>query len=528
MVLRKPLAFLIRHFKLIHFLLVLVSIYSIYKTSAVLVFFNEYISSNTSLAGTTLASNLITPMMYLDVFVMMIGTAIILTILKLKDKPIKFYIFNIFVCVAVLGIFLYDYTVLEKIEMGLVDIQVLELARDLLVISIILQNMSLIWLGIRAVGFDIKSFNFNENLDELEITEKDSEEFEIDLEVDKHLYTRYYRKFKRFTKYMLKENKLLISLFILIVIGLSLYIVYLNTGVYEEVLKTNQAFQTNEFYLNIESSYYIEGDHRGTAITEDTGFVVLRLKAKNKSSLLKSLNIGRFALIVNNQLYYHTADYKEKMTDLGFTYASEELGSNFSTYLFVFEIPKNLKDNSMVLKYADTNDKEILIDVTPLDLTKERQKDSKNYQTDLSFKDSPLKNSIFRIDEYAVNDRFKITYNYCYEENNCYESYEYVNPTTSGNYAKTLLKLVGTITIDENITIEPITTVYKFMRYFATIRYTVNGMEYTASTDFKRILPLKTENKNEYYIEVPADLKRADSIEIDFNIRNYLYTYKVK
>ena len=50
MILKKPLAFLIKHFRFIHFLLVVVSVYLIYKTSAVLVFFNEYISSTTSMA----------------------------------------------------------------------------------------------------------------------------------------------------------------------------------------------------------------------------------------------------------------------------------------------------------------------------------------------------------------------------------------------------------------------------------------------------------------------------------------------
>jgi len=263
MILKKPLAFLIKHFRFIHFLLVVVSVYLIYKTSAVLVFFNEYIGTSTSLAGTTLASSLITPMMYFFIFFMMLGTALILTILKLKDKPIKFYIFNIFVCVIVLTIFLYDYTILERLEYGLVEIKTLELARDFLLVSIILQNLSLIWLGIRAAGFDIKSFNFSENLDELEISEEDSEEFEVDLDIDTHLYTRYFKKIKRFSMYMLKENKLLVTLSILIILGLSLYIVYLNKGVYEEMLQTNQAFTTNKFIINVENSYYTESDKRG-------------------------------------------------------------------------------------------------------------------------------------------------------------------------------------------------------------------------------------------------------------------------
>jgi len=528
MILKKPLAFLIKHFRFIHFLLVVVSVYLIYKTSAVLVFFNEYITSTTSLAGTTLASNLITPMMYLSIFIMMLGTALILTILKLKDKPIKFYIFNIFVCVLVLAFFLYDYTILERLENGLVEIKTLELARDFLLVSIILQNLSLIWLGIRAAGFDIKNFNFSENLDELEIDEKDSEEFEVDLDIDKHLYTRYFKKIKRFSLYMLKENKLLVTLSILIILGLSLYIVYLNQGVYEEMLQTNQAFSTNEFVINVENSYYTETDNRGNDLTENTGFVVLRIQVKNKTIIERTLNMGRFALIINNKFYYHTASYKEKLMDLGYSYASENIETKFSNYILVFEIPRNLKNTNMILKYADTNNKEIKIDVTSLDLTKKREESWAKLQEELKFKNSPIKNTIFRIDEFAVSDKFKIDYKYCYDKDSCYDSYEYVNATTSGNEKKSLLKLVGEVTIDPNITIEPITTVHKFMKYFATIKYSVNGVEYKIDSEVKRILPLKTENKNEYYIEVPSDMKKSDSIEIVFNIRNYIYTYKLK
>lgn len=527
MILRKPLAFLIRHFKMIHFLLVLVSVYLIYKTSAVLVFFNEYITSTSSLAGTELASVLISKLMFFMVFVMMIGTAVILTILRLKDKPIKFYIFNILVCVAVLAIFLYDYTILERLENGLLDIQILELARDLLVIAIILENMSLIWLAVRAVGFDLKSFHFNENLDELEITESDNEEFEVDLEVDRHLYTRYYRKAKRFFKYMIKENKLLVCLSVLIVLAISLYIVYLNTGVYEKVLKTNQAFETNEFIINVENSYYTETDFKGNKLTTDTGFVVLRMKVKNKSAIRRTLNIGRFALIANNKLYYHTVDYKEKLIDIGYSYASEEIDRNFANYILVFEVPRNVKDGMMTLKYADTNDKEIKIDVTALDLTKEREEKGAFLQDELIFKNSPLKDTTFQITEFAIADRFKITYNYCYSENNCYDSYEYVNATTSGNEKKSLLKLVGNVALSDKITVEPIITVYKFMKYFATLEYTVDGVEKTV-TDIKRVLPMKTENKYEYYLEVPSDMKNATSIKIKFNIRNYVYTYTIK
>jgi hypothetical protein len=187
-----------------------------------------------------------------------------------------------------------------------------------------------------------------------------------------------------------------------------------------------------------------------------------------------------------------------------------------------------MKNESMILRYDDTNGKDINIDVTPLDLTKERKGTTISLTGEMNFKDSPLKETILEIQEYDIQDQFKITYNYCFDSDNCYESYEYVKTSTGDKSTKILLKLVGTISIDEDISIEPLSSIHKFMRYFGTIQYTVNDETKTVSGDFKRILPVKTENKNEYYIEVPSDMKKATSIQIVFNIRNYIYTYKLK
>ena len=528
MVLRKPLAFLIKHFKLIHFFLVVICIFLIYKTSNILVFFNEYISSNTGVLTTQVASIYITPLMYFLVLLMMSGSALILTILKLKDKPIKFYIFNIFSFVLVLAIFLYSYSMLVTLEEKLVELQTLELSRDLLVIALLLENMSLIWLGVRAVGFDIKSFHFNENLDELQISEQDNEEFEVDLEVDKHLYTRYYRKIKRFIKYMLKENKLLVTLSFLVVIGISCYIVYLNQGVYEEELTINQSFRTNEFVINIENSYYTTTDYEGNVLKKGKGFVLLKVNIKNGTSIKKVFKTGRLSLMINNQAYHTTEEYKDRLTDLGYTYLSEEISSAGKTYLLAFEIPDTIKNKKMVLKYVDTNDKEIRIDVSPLDLTETRKGTTIAVTGDMEFSNTPIRNSVLNIQEVAIANEFKIQYNYCYDQNNCYDSYEYIKTTTGDRTTKTLLKIVGTLKMDETLNTALNSNIHKFIQYYGQVEYKIKGQTKVIKGSFKRVYPLKTENKNEYYIEVDKDVLNADEVSLVFNIRGYIYTYRLK
>ena len=60
------------------------------------------------------------------------------------------------------------------------------LIRDFISISFIIQFYSAVILIIRAVGFDIKKFDFNNDLKEMEINESDREEFEVQINFDKN------------------------------------------------------------------------------------------------------------------------------------------------------------------------------------------------------------------------------------------------------------------------------------------------------------------------------------------------------
>ena len=525
MVLRKPLAFLIKHFKFIHFLLAAICIYLIYKTSSILVFFNEYMASSATVLSTQVAGIYVTPFMCFLILVMLLGSTLILTILRLKEKPTKFYIYHIFAYVIVLAIFLYSYTILETLEDKLLEIQTLELCRDLIMISILLQNVSLMWLGIRAVGFDIKSFHFNENLDELQIDEKDNEEFEVDLDVDKHVYTRYYRKMKRFIRYMVKENKLLVTLSILIVIGISCYIVYLNHGVYEEELTLNQTFRTNEFIINIENSYYTNTDYKNNILKEDTGFVILRINVKNATTLEKVLKTGRFSLLIGDYTYHETTEYKDKFIDLGITYLSQPIIKEGKTYLLTFPIADTLKNKKMILKYMDTNDLEININVTPFDLTQQRLGTTISVTGDMDFSETPLKKSILNIREVTFANEFKIPYQYCYDEK-CYDSYEYIK--SSDKTSKTLVKLIGTLNVDESLNIGIRNDIHKLIGYYGSFIYKKNGQEKKVTGNFKRVYPTKTKGVEEYYIEVDKEVLTAEEVSLVLNMRGYIYTYRLK
>ena len=58
MIIRKPYAFLAKHFKKIHFILSILVVYLMYRTNLIFQFFNEYVSTQQNLIGQELTSNL--------------------------------------------------------------------------------------------------------------------------------------------------------------------------------------------------------------------------------------------------------------------------------------------------------------------------------------------------------------------------------------------------------------------------------------------------------------------------------------
>ena len=67
MILKKPYAFLIKHFKLIHLLLCIPLVYLLIRTGAIATFLNSYVSANYYTSQTNLAGTYINYFMYLAI-----------------------------------------------------------------------------------------------------------------------------------------------------------------------------------------------------------------------------------------------------------------------------------------------------------------------------------------------------------------------------------------------------------------------------------------------------------------------------
>ena len=167
MILRKPFAFFIKHFRFIHLILAICAVYLITKTNAILSFYLEYMDIMSISPGTSVSTDLFNSMLWISTIVIILGSILIAFLMKFKKKPIRFYKINIIVYIVLILIYIFAHGTIKSLEIGLVDIRTLKMVQDFLVIAMILQVPSTISLVIRALGFDIKKFDFERYLEEL-------------------------------------------------------------------------------------------------------------------------------------------------------------------------------------------------------------------------------------------------------------------------------------------------------------------------------------------------------------------------
>lgn len=527
MILRKPFAILIKNFKRIHFLLSLFAFYLVYRTNTILSFYNEYVASYTSVIGKDLTGQLFNGLMYVSIFILLLGSIIILGLMVFKHKPVKLYIFNIIVYIAVAIIYALTYSVTNSLEIGLVDIRTLKMIQDLLTSVFMVQIISLCILAVRATGFNIKKFDFVKDLEELEIEDVDNEEFEVNIDLDSDKWKRKINRTIRHAKYIYKENKVILLLLLFVIVGVTSAVIYINVGVYNKLYKKNEAFSAGLFTMKLADSYTTSEDVKGNQLLKDETLVAILVDVRNNSTKDQTLDSARFVLKVQDHYFYHLPEYKEKVKDLGTTYTGQTIPNNFTKYMFVYKIPTGFLDEKMVLQYTDFTDKIVQMKIAPTDLDKNNKNIVSNLNESIKFTESILNQTELIFTNYSLNRTMKVDYNYCINSG-CYPSSEYLKPTYTGKEKKILMSLTGTLRWDDKLPIKSINDLSAFIQTFGEIHYTINGVEKSSSSPIQVVKPTKTTVTDTCYIEVPEELIIAENIQIVFHVRNQTYIYNVK
>ena len=517
MVLRKPYKFFIKHFRLIHLILALLSSYLLVRTSGLINFLYDYVSNSNTIVGTGTSTEYFSGLMILSSILVLLGSIIILIVMKMKKKPVLFYIINIIAYSIIAIIYIYDNNIIKSLEVKALDIRTVKLASDFTTICFLVQTFSTITLYIRAVGFNLKKFNFDEDL-RLEIDESDDEEFEFDVTIDSNKIKRKLNKSIRDFKVSYEEHKFIYRLFGLIIVAVIGIGLFLNFEVYNKVYRQGKNINTSEYSMSITDSYLTNSNYKNNKIT-DNYLVAVKLKIRKFSNDKKTLETARFLLNIGKVVYKPTKDYKNDVVDLGNTYNGNNISDEFTEYLLVFEIPKNYSSKKMILSYSDPYMKKIKVRIRPKKFDGKGKTGKGTLNNELLIDNNLVKNTKFKITDYLLNNKIKATYDFCETKNVCYKSYEYVVPLLNDNYVNTVLRLKGT---SDNYDFADI------IERFASIKYTISGEEKVMDTKIKEIKTSKSKEEGTYYFQVYEDVKKADSITLVLTVRNNVYEYKIK
>ena len=526
MILRKPYAFFIRHFKFIHFILTLLMGYVALKMTGIISFFNEYLQSTASVIGPEVAIELYPVILYVILIVAFIIETIVFLVMKIKKKAILFYVINIIFLIYTFIVMIYSNQIVRSLELGLVEIRTLKLVQDLLVISFSLSSVCILITAIRALGFDLKKFEFGKDVD-LQIDEKDREEFELDVSIDTDTFKRKLKRNFRYFKYVYKENKTMIILTVLIIVGCISAYLYWNVGIYNKMNKEGTVVSTNDFLFGVTDSYVTKKDYKGNEIN-NYSFVVVKIKVKNKSEKKYQLQTGRIGLVLDKMTYYPTTEYQTKFYDLGNYYIADEISNTqFKNYILVYEVPTNLlKQRTKYLRYSDSTNNQVKYKLSLTDIDGDTKQTVLTKEKQTTFNNRYLKGSKISIKNVEINDVFKVNYRFCFSDNECSTAYEYIRALLDTNYDKSLIKVEGNYDFNTKLDFTNASRLGELLANYGNLEYTLNGQK--KNVVLKEIKPTKITPTSSAYLEVPSEVKQASKIDLVIKIRNYYYVYHVK
>ncbi len=352
MILRRPYAFLIKHFRLIHLILFALLAIITYNASTVLNFFKDYITANGNME--ILSSNYINAFIYIAPIII-IGLSIsIFYLMKYKDKPRLYYIILIIVSVLCTGVYTYLYLSIRSLETTTVSARIIRLYRDIARSNFYVLFVMCIPTLIRGLGFDIKKFNFSKDLKELNLSEEDSAEVEVSIDVSSNGLKRTGRRTLRELKYYYVENKFFINIILGTLILILVMLFPFNKYVVNRDLKEGEVLGTSAFNIKVTDSYLTDRKR----ISKDNSYVILKVSVIGKVNKY-SLDLDHFVLEGKNNKYVPSQKFYLYFNDIGTGYRNNILDTtSYKDYILVFNINNIDKDSNFIFRYVD-NDKGI-------------------------------------------------------------------------------------------------------------------------------------------------------------------------
>lgn len=535
MILKKPYAFLIKHFRIIHLLLLIPMIYLVIESKGIVTFFSDYVNNSyhvTNIEISHLASNYINLFMYFAVILIISILLTISLVLKKKEKPTKFYNISIVYYLILFLILTACFSVFTSIENDTLDNAFARIIRDLGFIIHYSQYIFIIITFIRGIGFNIKHFNFKSDLEDLEISSEDSEEFEFLVGIDTYKTKRTIRRFIREFIYYYKENKFAFGVVFVILIVVGGTLIYFNREI-TQTYKEQNVISFDYFNFSVDKSYITSLTKNGETLKKGKAYVVIEASITNRYYQSKNFGFENIQLLVNKEYYSPDLSLGSYFSDFGNPLTASFIAADSTTKcLLVYEIDKYLiTSNFSIVTYSkggsvgkiNTNSK--VIKLNPVVLNDKLTLNNINKGVNINLESTNLKKTTASILNYELTNRYEYKYKYCISSNNCYDSLNYVSIDYINDSGKTLMIFDYKIAMDNESKYMYSNKSYKnFFEDFMKIKYTIGSHVYYSGV--KSVNPVNYDDK--FITKISSKINRADTIEAIITVRNVSYSIKLK
>lgn len=513
MIIRKPYAFLIKNFRKIHIVLLLLSLFVAYKLVDVNSFVSEFMRLGIYSYRDPI-NNHITFLLLFTIFILIVGSASLISLLIYKKKPWKVYLFPLIDYVVLFFVLLMIRSFFHSYTYG-VETTDLRFSRDLLVIFIIAQVLAIGIFIMRILGLDVHKFQFNIDKEFLELSEEDREEIEIGLNIDKNSFIRAWKRTIRHLKYFYIEHKGICLGILSIFLVVSSYRLFVFVFVTNRSYSEGDIYRANGYTFRVNQVYYTDKDYKGNVIENDSSFVIVDLTMQNNASP-RTIYLENFHIKNTDNDYVTTRKiYANEFQDLGVAYESEKkLQQNeVLDCIIIYKVDKKLKTNKFVLFYQEAGGYLRKIKLKVKDISKVSDAVSLKMGDEM-----PLgiisKDDTIVFDYYDVVDSTSYTYKECHS-GNCVYSKE--NFTVTGDY-KILKMEFSSDTYEAKNMID-------FLKNYGKLIYKDSNGD---DEEVEYANPIgKTYYGKNIFLKVPVEIESATDIRFEFVVRNKKYIYQI-
>ncbi len=526
MIFRRPDAFIIKHIKIIHAIILLGIGYLLYKTNEISVIYDR-VAKAKSIIGQTYASDTYGALMYIVLVLCLIAVITIMVLLIKRKKRFVFYLATILLLGFMFVFYILSYVNIREMQQTNVAAPKYLAYGDVSRMLFYTHSVfTFAWL-FKATGFNIKTFSFDGISYDLELDDGDDEEIEFNLEIDgNELKTKRRRKIRNL-KYLYFENIWKINIIGCLILAILFVVVQMiikaNQPVYYEL---GNELKTRNYNIVVTDAYVTCYDYLGKRIDGNNSFVVLKFKIKKNNEQEYTFDDAYISVIVNGKNYYANPKYYEYFTDLGIAYKDQKLSQEYEDYYLAYNVPYEFSNEEILIKIASNFDYtvnrytyyEIKTGYNRLN-NAEVTKDFK-LNDEMNVEAYGVKTKVI-VSDFAVKDKFKITSN-AEINKKIYSLNEYITPTAEDNEDKAIMRINYEETFVDNNKVNFATILMKY----AIIEYEIDNNK-KEGYFYSFISPKLSKEPNTYYVQVSKDVLKGTNRNIRIKIRNQVFNYKL-